>query len=232
MSGRVITVLGAGNMRTGPAVVSTLSQWYPDFPVTVHLFDANPERLELIRLLAEQLMDAWNSEVPVFGFQDWDLACKGTTDLIVTLHEDCARRMRGGGRSVALEYFEKAEPMDFYLGGDRNKPTPVDQLSEQTKRLLIAPDSGEVSRVWILREVVSNVLRELDGVRVLNLMRGVELMAVEGVEWPDAVNEEALTVVPHQILRWVRGDEEMDELRRAGSDSPLLRWLVESERVG
>lgn len=220
-------------MRTGPAVAATISQWYPDFPVSVHLFDANPERLELIDLLTRQLMDQWNSEVQVMSSGVWSEIAEGTTDLVITLHEDCARRMEGGGQSESLEYFENAAPMDFYLGGDRNKPTPVDQLSEQTKSLLTVPESSD-ERETVLRRVAQNVLEKSSGVRAVNLMRGVELMGsdlvgIDRLEWPEAVDEGKLVLVPHQILRWVRGDDLMGDLRTIGMESPLRAWLVESE---
>ncbi len=227
-----MTVFGAGNMRTGPIVMAALSRWYPDFPFSIRLFDANSERLDLMDLLLRGFLDNWNSEVQVVSTGDASEALDGVTDLILTMHEDCARRMMGTSSSAALDYFEKADEMEFYLGGDRNKPTPVAQLSEQTRKLLEMPKSS-ASREEVLVESVCTVLSSLkESVRVLSLMRGVSLgndRELTELNWPEPISESQLTLVPHQILRWVRGDESAFDLGAEADSSPVLGWLKKGE---
>lgn len=219
-------------MRTGPIVMAALSRWYPDFPFSVRLFDANSERLDLMDLLLRGFLDNWNDEVKLISTGNLSEALEGATDLILTLHEDCARRMMGTSSSAALTYFEEADEMEFYLGGDRNKPTPVAQLSDQTRKLLESPKSSETREV-VLREAADLVLKELnESTRVLSLMRGVSLEnkpSLTAMDWPEPIEEGALTLVPHQILRWVRGDESAFDLGSVADQSPVLGWLKKGE---
>lgn len=221
-------------MRTGPAVLATLSRWYPDFPFTIRLFDANSERLDLSDLLLRQLLDSWNDEIPATATQNAEEAVEGTTDLIITMHEDCARRMLGGkGSSESLAYFVEADDLHLYLGGDRNRPTPVDQLSEQTRRLLDAPKRQGDSREEVIELASREFIDRLEpGVRIVSLMRGVGFdcgREMTHLNWPAPIEEQLLPLVPHQILRWVRGDEKISELGEVADQSPLMTWLKESE---
>lgn len=219
-------------MRTGPLVMASLARWYPDFPFSIRLFDANSERLDLIDLLLRGFLDSWNSEVSAASMGELDAALEGATDVILTLHEDCARRLFGITNSEALAYFESAGEMEFYMGGDRNKPTPVSQLSENTRKLLESP-KGEGSREEVLVHSANTVLEKLpESVRVLSLMRGVNLETgrkITEISWPEPIAEDQLAIVPHKILRWVRGDEGAFELGEIADKGPLLGWLKEGE---
>ncbi|MFM9873714.1 MAG: hypothetical protein ACKVQS_09655 [Fimbriimonadaceae bacterium] len=237
MRERVVTVFGAGNMRTGPLVMAALARWYPDFPFTIRLFDVNSERLDLIDMLLRGFLDNWNSEIHAESTADAGEALEGMTDLILTMHEDCARRMGGTASSKALIYFEEADEMEFYMGGDRNKPTPVAQLSQQTRKLLESPRSG-ATREEVLRDSVVPLVEGLsEEVRILSLMRGIDIRGKSEIaqeNWPESVSEDQLTLVPHQILRWVRGDESAFDLGEIADQSPVLAWLKagEADRLG
>ncbi|MBL8069177.1 MAG: hypothetical protein JNM28_12060 [Armatimonadetes bacterium] len=233
MRERIVAVLGAGNMRTAPLVSATLARWYPDVPFGIRLFDANPERLDLADLLLRRLLDDWNDEIPVASSQSATDALDGATEVIVTMHEDCARRMTSRGWSPNLEYFESANTLDLYGGGDRNRPTPVEQLSEQTRRLLENPGLESGSREDAIRESMAQILEIIpEEARLLSLTRGV-LLPVERpyahFDWPPPVAEMGLQLVPHQILRWVRGDEKIEPLAQAADASPVMAWLKDSE---
>ena len=220
-------------MRTGPAVMATVARWYPDVPFSVRLFDANSERLDLVDLLLRQLLDSWNDEIPAMATQDVTEAMDGVTDLVITMHEDCARRMLGAGNSAALAYFEEAGELDLYLGGDRNKPTPVEQLSEQTRKLLEAPKREGNSREDVIEMAVAEVIKKSQpGIRIVSLMRGVGFDSgreITHYNWPVPIQEDLLPLVPHQILRWVRGDENISDLGVVADNSPLMGWLKDGE---
>jgi hypothetical protein len=213
-------------------VMASLARWYPDFPFSIRLFDANSERLDLLDMLLRGFLDSWNSEVQAVSTGDIGQAVEGVTDLIFTLHEDCARRMIGTTNSDALAYFEEANEMEFYMGGDRNKPTPVAQLSEQTRKLLQSPKGNE-TREEVLVGATESILAKVDeSVRILSLMRGVSVgvdREITTLNWPEAIAEDRLAVVPHQILRWVRGDEGAFDLGELADRSPLMAWLKDGE---
>jgi hypothetical protein len=213
-------------------MAATLARWYPDFPFSVRLFDANPERLDLVDLLLRRLMDEWNSEVLVSASQDIGEVMEGATEVILTLHQDCARRMLGEGESASIDYFEELNPLDLYAGGDRNRPTPIDQLSPETRRLLTRPNDQEATRKSAIELASGQVLGLVDpSARVVSLMRGVDVANREltFLAWPDPLDDLQVAVVPHQILRWVRGDDGVGSLGEAADRSPLLAWLKQGE---
>jgi hypothetical protein len=226
MAGRIVTVLGAGNVRCAPPVFATLSNWYPDVPLAIRLWDANEERLDLMDRLARCLMDDWNSEATVTSTTDIEEALPGTTDAILCLHEDCARRLIGTHLSPSLAMFDDQDiPLHFY-GGDRNRPTPPESLSEHTKLLLSVPDHEEFSRAEAMTDALKILAPHIpDAARVVSLMRETEMESVETLAWPEILTETQSSLIPHQILRWVRRDEELFDLMSSGKSTPLRAWL-------
>ena len=65
-------------------------------------------------------------------------------------------------------------------------------------------------------------------VRIINLTRGFHLP--EGVEnrelgWPTELGDRERNVRPHQILRFIRGDEHIEDLIAGTDENPLMGWL-------
>jgi len=209
-------------------VLATLCRWYPDVPVSVRLFDRNEERLDLMDMLARQLFDLWNSEVHLSSGSDLAEAMDGTTDLILCLNEDCSRRMVSESRANSLKFFEETEERSFF-GGDPNKPTPVAQLSDHTKRLLSAPEANSGSREEVISEAIDLIKHHISpNTRIASLMRVVDISAdfpISELNWPDPLTENERASKPHQILRWVRGDEKIEDLIENISESPLMKWI-------
>lgn len=226
MAGRVVTVLGAGNVRCAPPVFATLCNWYPDVPLAIRLWDANEERLDLMDRLARCLMDDWNSEATVSSTTSLEEAAPGTTDAILCLHEDCARRLIGTHLSPSLAMFEDQEiPIHFY-GGDRNRPTPPESLSEHTKQLLSVPNHEKFSRVEAMADALQILVPQIpDSARVVSLMRETPFAAGESLRWPEPLTDVQESLIPHQILRWVRRDEDLFDLMSSGKETPLRAWL-------
>lgn len=220
-------------MRTAPAVCASLARWYPDFPFRVCLFDANPERLDLADLLIRSLLEEWNDEIPVLSSLEPGEAIQSATHLVVSMHEDCARRILGRGNSTSLDYFEQADELDLYRGGDRNRPTPVEQLSEQTRRLLSFPADEGGTREEAIQKAVTQWIEGLaKEAQIVSLARGVALdfgRPYRHLNWPEPQDGAQSTLVPHQILRWVRGDEKTAPLAELAERSPLMAWLKDSE---
>lgn len=45
------------------------------------------------------------------------------------------------------------------------------------------------------------------------------------LDWPPEINAEQRRSIPHQVLRWIRGDEYLFELFKEFQRSPLKDWL-------
>ncbi|MBX3114714.1 MAG: hypothetical protein KF836_09140 [Fimbriimonadaceae bacterium] len=232
MPERIVTVIGIGNLRCGSLVLATLCRWYPDVPISVRLFDSNEERLDLMDMLGRQLFDLWNSEVRLSSGSDLAESMDGATDLIVCLNEDCSRRMVGGNRAESLDFFEETQERSFF-GGDPNKPTPVENLSDHTKRILGAPVQQGSTRQEVILEAFAKVRHQLSPpIRIVSLMRDVELktdLPITQLSWPEPLTELQVATKPFQILRWVKGDEKVEDLIERINDNPLMEWLKAGE---
>lgn len=228
---RIFAVVGIGNLRCGPPILATFSRFYPDYPLSLRLYDANEERLDLMDQLGRMLIDQWNSEVNIRASSDLAETLNGITDLILCLSEDCARRMAGHAKAKSLEFFEDREPEAFF-GGDPNRPTPINQLSERTRRQLVAPTDEGGDRAAHLAQAWLRIHSMLEpSVRILNLTRGLELPAgVEStyLDWPPAMTDAERAIRPHQILRFIKGDERIEDLIVGAEASPLMNWLRSS----
>ncbi len=77
-----------------------------------------------------------------------------------------------------------------------------------------------------LREAATRLSGLLPGVPTLDLgypptLEGAETLA----GWPGPIEPLAETLRPHQVLRWIRGDEYPHDLLEAYDQSPLKAWL-------
>lgn len=225
-----LTVVGAGNVRCGSPVLASLATWYPDPVLRVTLYDANEERLDLFHRLGGRLFDQWNKGATLLATSDLNESLADADVVILSLHEDCARRMTGPVSIRVLEAFEE-ERLDAWemRRGDRNRPTRPDQLSEQTRQILAVPAPDHRDREGVLQQAI---IQTLDCIPLetplLSLMRGVLLpegRAHTFLNWPATIPEDQQALVPHQILRWIYGDEPMDDLVAAGRDNPCRAWM-------
>jgi hypothetical protein len=68
--------------------------------------------------------------------------------------------------------------------------------------------------------------------RVLNLMHAATLPDCRSIaDWPLVVPETERYKVPHQVLRWIRGEEHVGEWLAEHDRSPLCAWLDEAIAV-
>jgi len=226
MQARVVTIVGAGNIRVAPIVLATLAEFFPESPLTVSLFDANEERLDLMDRLARTFFDITRNEATVRSSSDIAEALPETTELILALNEDGARRMVGRQLSPGTAVIETSvEPADVY-SGDFNRPTPIDRLSEHTRLMLEVPVAETGSRDEVIRAAYDMVAEQgwSETCRMLNLTRGL-LVTHETWDWPPALTEKERQSRPHQILRWIHHDDNIGDLLTAGRESDLRSWL-------
>ena len=61
---------------------------------------------------------------------------------------------------------------------------------------------------------------------MVSLAFSVQPLVAEALPWPTAAADSDLWKVPHQILRWIHKDDNVDALLDAANDSPLYAWLT------
>ena len=229
MRRRAVTIVGAGSLRCAPAVFASIAAKRFERPLEVRLFDANGERLDLMWRLALRLFEMTNSAHDVLRRSSLEEAMFESDAVIVSLYEDCAKRMTG---KTAARFLLPSEPVDPTTRaelnrGDINRPTPFDELSPMTLEALSTP-SDDRTRDEAVADAMAVVAAQVGGAMVLNLTRGVELVGVAHttLDWPSPLGADEHSSLPHRILRWVNGDHELDEYMSRHESSPVAQWFV------
>ncbi|MBS1713710.1 MAG: hypothetical protein JST30_05170 [Armatimonadetes bacterium] len=233
MAKRVVTVVGAGNMRCAPAVASGLAVWCPDELADIRLYDTNEERLDLADRLVRECLEREDVGFPVVSGSGLDEAMDGATDVVFTVYEDCARRFFGLQEARLYDPVDPLSPSD-QVRGDPNKPTSPENLSERMRQILSSPLEAHSSRDEVVKAMVDQVLPLVpNDARILSLLRGVLLPAERPhlhLNWPNPLEPDQIVLVPHQILRWIHGDAGLDDLIDTSRRSPLVDWLRQADR--
>lgn len=65
------------------------------------------------------------------------------------------------------------------------------------------------------------------GASSLSLLGGetLDLIAYDSLDWPRELTDDEMALAPHQVLRWIRGDEPVKELLSEYEKTPLREWL-------
>ena len=226
MDRRELVWIGAGNMRCALHVVWSLAHWKAG-EAQVTLFEANEERLDLVDRFARKVFDDHNKDLVVRSTSDLGEAVGDAEFVVFSLNEDGSRRMVAGQSEEALVDVENNESM-LFRRGDGNRPTPVANLSPMMRKLLSRPAEEGDSREGVIQSAAEQVLKVLPpGILGVSLMRGVEI-EIEGLNEPEALSEAELVSRPHEILRWISGDEPAHREIEAVRDRGLVRWLNSS----
>ncbi len=199
-------------------------------PLELRLFDANEERLDLMVRLADQLLAMTGGEHGVLCTSIVEEALQGVDAAVVSLTEDCARRMTGKTAARVLLPVEPEEGTELYdlHGGDMNIPTPLEELGPRTLAALSTPEVGSVTREEAIAAALEVVFQYVGDAKVLNLTRRAAVSkrpAHTTLSWPEPLSEEERRSMPHQILRWINGDEGLDQYLQEFGGSPLANWL-------
>lgn len=223
---RVVAVLGAGNLRCSPSVLGSLATWTPDDLVTIRLFDASEERLDLFDRFLRECLDLRNLEHSVVSTTSAPESLEDATDVVFTIYEECARLMRG---REALPLFDPAsDDSASQVRGDPNKPTPPMNLSQHTRSILSSPAYWEGTREQAIESALERLLEHVPPeARSLSLVRGVSLATAKTtlLDWPEPVTPNEMSVVPHQVLRWIHGEETLEPFLVSCATSPFVQWL-------
>lgn len=223
-----IVVLGAGSVRCGPLVVATLAAWKPRLPVEVCLFEPCEERLDLMDRLLHRYLDFFDSTHGAMATSDLLEACLGASGAVLTLHEEAARRMVGGGAQSVAQVDPFADGGGSWLG-DLNRPTPPERLSAFTREMLARPVPIAETRATVIERAAALCLQALPvDARIISLMRGVMLPASVAhvyAAWPAPISQQRKDAVPHEILRLIHGEDPLAEVAERVAESPLVDWL-------
>ena len=236
MKRTAVSLIGVGSLRCGPPVLSSIAAMGLSRPLDLRLFDANEERLDLMARLAEQVIAMTGGEHGLVFTSSVEEALDGADAAVISLSEDCARRMTGKIAARVLLPVEPEEGTKLYdlYGGDINSPTPLEELGPRTLAALSTPDAGRMTRQEALEAATDQVLAQMGDVKALNLTRfdqATEHPGHTALSWPEALTEEERTTMPHQILRWLGGDQELGQYLRQFADSPVASWLKTEVRV-
>lgn len=89
------------------------------------------------------------------------------------------------------------------------------------------------TRQEVILEAFSKVRQHLTPpVRIVSLIRDVEIktdLPITQFDWPEPLTELQIATKPFQILRWVKGDEKVEDLIEGINDNPLMEWLKSGE---
>jgi len=122
--------------------------------------------------------------------------------------------------------------------------TPEEAL-EECGRVLIAVDENCASRYFkgrpearepdrVERAIECFLLQVPEGTPILDLTGAVSPLR-RGVRrsapWPEQEDERELTARPHQVLRWIHGEEYVNDLLAQHEHTPLKAWLDELEQA-
>lgn len=203
-----LAILGIGSLRAGPAVIASLATYFGERELEIRFFDADEERLDLFDRLARAAFQVEDAKHDLESFTDPVEALEGADQAILMIGENCARKL--------------------LIARHGCLPTKV------TTNSATELSAQEPTREELIGLAATEILEALpDGAPVLSLMRGGEAiqfssprpleLSVE--QWPEPLDEDARWRAPHQILRWVRGDDPVYELLETYKQEPVKRWL-------
>lgn len=203
-----IAVLGIGSVRCAPAILGALGTYFGERELEVRLFDADAERLDLFDRLGRLCLLVGEAPHRRTAHDDWREALETADAAILCIGENCARHMLGVRKIV-----EPAED---------DAPSPMAQRARTRREVLVPRATG--SREDALAAACEPVFAALQGVRTLSLVRDA-IAPFESWPWPAPPTEAERRALPHQVLRWVRGEDPVRQLLDAHADSPLRAWL-------
>ncbi len=203
-----LAILGIGSLRAGPPVIASLATYFGERELEIRLFDADEERLDLFDRLARACFLVEDAKHELESFSNSEEALEGAEQAILMVTENCAKK--------------------FLVGRHGKLPSKVVTTSDGESQVF------EPMREEYIGLATTEILVALpDGAPILSLMRGGEALLFESArplelsveQWPEPIDEETRWRLPHQILRWIKGDDPLFKLLEANRNSPIKRWL-------
>ncbi|MGV3618974.1 MAG: hypothetical protein ACO1SV_26910 [Fimbriimonas sp.] len=87
-----LTIVGAGSVQCGPAIIGSLASYFGERPLEVRLYDADEERLDLFDRLARLVFGDTVVEHHLKSYTDAVEALDGSRLVVLALDHNCARK--------------------------------------------------------------------------------------------------------------------------------------------
>lgn len=192
-----------------PSVAATLAAYFGERPLEIRLYDADLERADLFAQFARTcfLLTKAGHEVDVFP--EPAQALEGADRVILQVGTNCARKfLLSVGRRDLLAPDDPAPAAGLTREGYR--PRSYDRRAVQEAVNLLAPMIPPDAQVLSLQRAD------------IELEQGPTLTRAQ---WPGEISIDERISLPHQVLRWVHGEEYPHGLIQASEKSPVKAWL-------
>lgn len=210
MSLTKLAIIGAGSVRCSPSVLSTLANYFGERPLEVRLYDADIERLDLFDQLARLLFRVTDSTHRILFRLDPVEALDGIDRVVLQVGTNCARKyLKQVGELASTE--------------EAPEDTPLGSVQKDGFKIQAADDT-------LIQRALDRMLETLPpGAEVLSLQRQEITLPVEArfrtLNWPAEPTLSERQALPHQVLRWIKGEEMPHRLLQDSERSPLKAWL-------
>lgn len=118
-----------------------------------------------------------------------------------------AREMLDGADRVVLQIDENCARKEAKAAGFKSGPSSANAIEDSLGRLL------------------NNLPNQIQVMSLEEAEVHIPLDYYYRLEWPDEPSVEEIRGIPHQVLRWLRGEEYLHEEFRRHASSPLKAWL-------
>ncbi len=194
-----LTILGAGNVLLAPQVMAALSNWLGE-RLEITLYDADGERLDLMDRLARSFFQRNERE---FGLR--------ATDVLEESLEDSSRALILWDEHCLEILSSPPKPRPL---GSRFIPTTYAEFPEPE------PENPDA-------EPSADAVRLLEGYPSVDFAAFASVAAPVGVQVLPSLEPfpGPAEFAPHQILRWIEGDDLPNHFLARHSESPVLDWI-------
>jgi hypothetical protein len=203
-----LAIIGAGSVRCTPRVLAALATYFGERPLEIRIFDADEERLDLFDRLARFMFLVAESNHRLLFRTDPAEALEDADRVIFQVGSNCARHyLRAiGGRptNAGPQAPEGSLQVDGYL------PPPQDSaMIQDVVDLFVDQTPADAEILSLQRSDIG-----------LPLARRVRRL-----DWPSDLSLRERIALPHQVLRWIKGEEAIQPFLLESERSPLKSWL-------
>lgn len=210
MGSTILAIMGAGSVRCSPPVIAALASYFGERPLEIRLYDSDEERLDLFDRFARACFNLTKATHVLVDSLDPQEALSAADKVVLQIGTNCARkflRASGSLRGVLGEDFLEPEGS---LQKHGYLPIAHDTAMIQDALDLLLPHIPAGSEVLSLQE------------EAVQLPIGRRFRRTD---WPPEPTLSERVAIPHQVLRWVKGEEYPHALIADSERSPLKAWL-------
>jgi len=209
-----VALIGAGNMRVAPSVVAALATTCGERPLQVHLFEANAERLDLMDRFARVCFHRTDYGHQVLATDRAEEAVMDAPLVLLALDEEGVVEWQSPSEPIP-DRGEDYRPSDWsteawVIPGQGDRTVEAEDLVDRLHQLRRA----ESTWVWLEQSMIPTEAFLLEDI---------------ALPWPTKICAESPEVIPHQILRWLGGDESLESWLESCVDHPLKPALNQLE---